>query len=107
MNTVELFSGIGGFRLAAECASLRTLWANDVCPKACQVYRSRFGPGEIREGDVGAHAVSIPDHELLTAGFPCQPFSSAGKKRGIRDTRGTLFQVVVDVLKDKQPRLFI
>jgi DNA (cytosine-5)-methyltransferase 1 len=107
MNTVELFSGIGGFRLAAEGASLRTLWANDICPKACQVYRNCFGPGEIREGDIAAHAASIPDHDLLTAGFPCQPFSSAGKKRGIRDPRGTLFQVVVDVLKDKQPRLFV
>ena len=107
MNTVELFSGIGGFRLAAETASLHTLWANDICPKACQVYRSRFGPGEIREGNIAAHVASIPAHDLLTAGFPCQPFSSAGKKRGIRDLRGTLFQVVVDVLKDKQPRLFI
>jgi DNA (cytosine-5)-methyltransferase 1 len=107
MNTVELFSGIGGFRLATESASLRTLWANDVCPKACQVYRNRFGPGEIREGDIASHAVSIPDHDLLTAGFPCQPFSSAGKKRGIRDPRGTLFQVVVDVLKERRPRLFV
>jgi DNA (cytosine-5)-methyltransferase 1 len=107
VNTVELFCGIGGFRLAAEGASLRTLWANDVCPKACRVYRSRFGPGEIREGDLAAHAASIPNHDMLTAGLPCQPFSSAGKKRGVRDPRGTLFQTVVDILKDRQPRLFI
>ena len=107
MNTVELFAGIGGFRVAAEAASLRTLWANDICPKACQVYRSRFGPTEMREGDIATLAASVPKHDLLTAGFPCQPFSSAGKKRGIRDPRGTMFQVVTDVLKERQPRLFV
>jgi DNA (cytosine-5)-methyltransferase 1 len=107
MTTVELFAGIGGFRLAAESTSLRTLWANDICPKACAVYRSRFGSAQLREGDLLAHAADIPAHDLLTAGFPCQPFSSAGKKRGIRDPRGTLFQVVVDVLKSRQPRYFV
>ncbi len=107
MNAVELFSGIGGFRLAAESLSVCTLWANDVCPKACRVYRDRFGDGELCEGDIVGHVASIPDHELLTAGFPCQPFSSAGKKRGLRDPRGTLFQVVVDVLQARQPRIFI
>lgn len=107
MNTVELFAGIGGFRLAAESVSLRTIWANDVCPKACQVYRSRFDSSEIVEGEVAAHVTNVPNHDLLTAGFPCQPFSSAGKKRGIRDPRGTVFQVVVDVLKNRRPRLFI
>jgi DNA (cytosine-5)-methyltransferase 1 len=107
MNTVELFAGIGGFRLAAEAASLHTLWANDICPKACVVYRNRFDSAGLREGDIRDHAAGIPDHDLLTAGFPCQPFSSAGKKRGIRDPRGTLFQVVVDVLKARQPRCFV
>jgi DNA (cytosine-5)-methyltransferase 1 len=107
MNTVELFAGIGGFRLAAESTSLRTLWANDICPKACAVYRSQFGSAQLHEGDILVHAAGIPDHDLLTAGFPCQPFSSAGKKWGIRDPRGTLFQVVVDVLKSRQPRYFV
>jgi DNA (cytosine-5)-methyltransferase 1 len=107
MNTVELFAGIGGFRLAADRCSLRTIWANDLCPRACQVYRSRFGLAELREGDLREHAAGIPDHDLLTAGFPCQPFSSAGKKAGIRDPRGTLFQVVVDVLAARQPSRFV
>ena len=84
MNTVELFSGIGGFRIAADRLSFQTLWANDRCPKACAVYRTRFGDGELREGDVYDYVESIPSHDLLTAGFPCQPFSSAGKKEGIR-----------------------
>lgn len=107
MNTVEMFAGIGGFRLAADRRSFRTVWANDLCPKACAVYRAQFGDRELREGDVHVHAESIPPHDLLTAGFPCQPFSSAGKKEGIRDSRGTLFQAIVDVLKSRQPRYFV
>ena len=79
-TTVELFAGIGGFRIAAEMHDIQTLWANDICPKACQVYRSQFGDAEIHQGDIRAFAHQIPSHDLLTAGFPCQPFSSAGKK---------------------------
>lgn len=107
MKTVELFAGIGGFRVAADGIPLRTVWANDICPKACTVYRSRFGSGELHEGDIVDIADTIPSHDLLTGGFPCQPFSSAGKKHGIRDPRGTLFQTVVDVIQAKQPQYFV
>lgn len=107
MTTVELFAGIGGFRLAAERQGIETIWANDSCPKACRVYRARFGDNELHEGDVRDHLKSLPAHDLLTAGFPCQPFSSAGKKGGIRDARGTLFQVIVETLDRLQPRFFV
>jgi DNA (cytosine-5)-methyltransferase 1 len=107
MNTVELFAGIGGFRVAADGIPVKTVWANDICSKACQVYRNRFGAEALREGDILSLAESIPPHDLLTAGFPCQPFSSAGKKRGVRDPRGTLFQIVVDTLKAHHPRFFV
>src|SRR5688572_26274987 len=98
MNSVELFAGIGGFRLAAEKAGLETIWANDVCHRACEVYRRCFGNDSITEGDVNKYLDQIPHHDVLTGGFPCQPFSSAGKKRGINDPRGTLFSVLVDVI---------
>ncbi len=107
LTTVELFSGIGGFRLALDQRRARTLWANDISPKACDVYRDNFGRAELREGDLRDHADTIPPHDLLTAGFPCQPFSSAGKKKGIRDPRGTLFQGIVDVLRESRPKYFI
>jgi DNA (cytosine-5)-methyltransferase 1 len=107
MRTVELFAGVGGFRLAVERAGWSTLWANDVCPKACSVYRDRFGEGEIRGGDFAAFRDAVPAHDLLTAGFPCQPFSSAGKKKGIRDTRGTLFEGIVEILRRHQPAFFV
>jgi DNA (cytosine-5)-methyltransferase 1 len=107
MNTVELFCGIGGFRIAADSRAIKTVWANDSCKRACAVYRDRFGSAELHEGDIRKHVDSIPSHDLLSAGFPCQPFSSAGKKEGVRDPRGSLFQVIVDVLRAKRPRFFI
>ena len=106
-TTVELFAGIGGFRLAAAQKGLQTLWANDICSKACHVYRSQFGDAEIRQGDIRELTHEIPSHDLLTAGFPCQPFSSAGQKKGFRDPRGQLFSVIVEVLRTHRPRYFI
>jgi DNA (cytosine-5)-methyltransferase 1 len=107
MRTVELFAGIGGFRIAADRCGFQTVWANDKNPKACAVYRDRFGPDSIVEGDIHSLAHTVPAHDLLTAGFPCQPFSSAGKKNGTRDPRGTLFQVIVDVLRVHRPAWFV
>ncbi len=107
MKTIEMFAGIGGFRLASDRCGFRTAWANDFCPKACKVYRDVNGVGSIHEGDVKKILDDIPPHDLLTAGFPCQPFSSAGKKQGIKDPRGTLFSVVVDAIRRMQPRFFI
>ena len=107
MTTIELFAGIGGFRLAAEKNHLKTIWANDIDPIATKVYRSAFGEGEIVEGDIHDYIDKIPNHDVLTGGFPCQPFSKAGKKQGIDDYRGTLFEVIVNVLEQKKPKYFI
>ena len=104
---MELFAGIGGFRIACDRTDINTIWANDLSESACEVYRSRFGDGEIVQGDLSRLAHAIPRHDLLTAGFPCQPFSSAGKKLGIDDPRGTLFQFIVDILRSKKPRFFL
>jgi len=107
ISTVELFAGIGGFRIAADRCGSQTVWANDNDPKACAVYRDRFGGNELYEGDIQRLLGEIPEHNLLTAGFPCQPFSSAGKKEGIRDSRGTLFQIIVRVLRRHKPEFFV
>lgn len=106
-RTVELFAGIGGFRLAADSCLLETVWANDNCSKACEVYRSHFGSSELEEGDIRALTLRVPEHDILTAGFPCQPFSSAGKKRGLRDPRGTLFAMIIQVLARTGPEHFV
>jgi DNA (cytosine-5)-methyltransferase 1 len=107
IRAVELFAGIGGFRLAADSLGIETIWANDVDARACAVYRDRFGTDSVVEDDIWHCRNKIPAHDILTGGFPCQPFSSAGKKQGIEDYRGTLFQAIIDVLRKTQPSFFV
>ncbi len=107
LKAIELFCGIGGFRIACDNLGINTVWANDIDDKAGKIYSSNFGSNEFVQGDINELIDEIPDHDLLTGGFPCQPFSSAGKKKGIEDSRGTLFRVVVEVLKLKKPKYFV
>lgn len=107
VRTVELFAGIGGFRLAADAVGVDTVWANDHSSDACLVYANRFGSSALRNGELRDNRASIPAHELLTAGFPCQPFSSAGKKRGVRDARGTLFAELAAIIAEHRPEHFL
>ncbi len=107
VKTIELFAGIGGFRIAADQCGLKTVWANDISELACLVYQDRFGSDAIARGDLRGFLSDIPRHDILTGGFPCQPFSAAGKKAGIRDPRGTLFELIVNVLKCHRPRYFV
>lgn len=107
MKSIELFAGIGGFRMSCDALGIETIWANDINAKACAIYRARFGADAMHEGDIHDFVESVPAHDLLTGGFPCQPFSSAGKKRGTRDPRGTLFQSIVDIIKRQEPSYFV
>ena len=107
LAAVELFCGIGGFRLACDSLGIETLWANDLSEASCGVYARAFGQREIVAGRLEDTKDRIPKHDLLTAGFPCQPFSSAGKKQGIRDPRGTLFEQIVNVLRAHRPQWFV
>jgi len=107
LKTVELFAGIGGFRIAADKCNLKTIWANDINENAVKVYKNNYGENSIIKGDINDLINEIPDHDLLTGGFPCQPFSKAGKKLGIQDYRGTLFESIVNILSLKKPEYFI
>jgi len=106
---IELFAGIGGFRLGLERADqFKCVWSNDIDRHASKCYREHWGGGTHFEGDIrSVDADSIPDHDLLTGGFPCQAFSVAGKRRGFADTRGTLFFEVARIAKAKQPKLLL
>jgi site-specific DNA-cytosine methylase len=108
LTAIELFAGIGGFRLGLENANIQTIWANDINELSCKVYKSNFGKDSIVLGDIKDISLSdIPNHNLLTAGFPCQPFSPAGKKLEIRDSvRGTLFERIVQIIDAKKPQYF-
>lgn len=107
MQAIELFAGIGGFRLACDELGIDTIWANDIDNNASKVYRQNFPKTIHVQDDINAHISEVPDHDLLTGGFPCQPFSSAGKKLGINDVRGTLFASIVEILNLKQPQFFV
>ncbi|MFM6356114.1 MAG: DNA cytosine methyltransferase [Planktothrix sp.] len=109
LTAIELFAGIGGFRLGLEASGIETIWANDLNELCSQVYQSNFGQNSIVLGDIqNINLADIPEHDLLTAGFPCQPFSAAGKKLGIRDqVRGTLFEKIVEIIEAKKPRYFL
>jgi len=109
LKAIELFAGIGGFRLGMKAANIDTIWANDISELCCQVYESNFGNGSIILDDINQINLSeIPEHDILTAGFPCQPFSQAGKKMGVRDrVRGTLFERIVEIIKAKKPKYFL
>lgn len=107
INTfIDLFCGIGGFHIAASKLGLKCLYASDIDEEARKAYSHNF---EIMpEGDiVKVDAKDIPDHDLLCAGFPCQPFSIIGKRKGFSDPRGTMFFEIVRILKEKKPKAFM
>jgi len=106
---IDLFSGIGGFRLGLERAGgYRCVWSCDHNKYANQVYIHRFGEEGHYSGDVrGIDAKTIPDFDLLCAGFPCQSFSVAGHRKGFTDTRGTLFFEILRIAEAKKPVLLL
>ena len=107
MRFVDLFSGLGGFHLAAAELGGECVFASEINPSLRSVYKENFGiepAGDIN--DVAPNAV--PDHDLLCAGFPCQPFSKAGEQAGWTDpVRGTVFYKLVEILREKQPRFLV
>lgn len=103
---IDLFSGIGGFRIALTKYGGNCVFSSDNDVHANKTYLLNFH--ETPAGDITKiKAEDIPDHDILTAGFPCQAFSVAGRRLGFQDTRGTLFFDVVRILKAKQPKSFI
>lgn len=107
MKFIDLFAGIGGFRIALENHGQECVFTSEIDKFCQQVYEKNFG--SIPKGDITKiEAKDIPDFDILAAGFPCQPFSYAGKLEGFNDeTRGTLFFDIVRILKEKQPEMFL
>jgi len=107
---IDLFAGIGGFRLGLQRSSdkYRCVWSNDINKHANQIYTKRFGEENHHSGDIREiEPKNIPDHDLLCAGFPCQAFSVAGQRHGFNDTRGTLFFEIARIIQDKRPTLLL
>lgn len=108
-TVVELFAGIGGFRLGFDRAKgFKTVYSNDFDAWCKQTFDNYFGEGSMDLRDIQkVDASEIPDCDVLTAGFPCQPFSKIGKLHGFADARGTLFWDVLRILKAKRPKAFV
>lgn len=102
---IDLFAGIGGFRLAMQDLGGKCIFTSEWDKEAQRTYRSNFG--EVPFGDITKEETKkfIPDgFDVLCAGFPCQAFSIAGKRGGFEDTRGTLFFDVAEIIKRKKPK---
>jgi DNA (cytosine-5)-methyltransferase 1 len=112
---IDLFAGIGGFRLAFQAAGGKCVFTSEWDVFAQKTYAANFG--EVPYGDITKIVkTEIPDHDVLCAGFPCQPFSlagvskknSMGRKHGFEDeTQGTLFFEIKEILRVKRPRAFM
>jgi DNA (cytosine-5)-methyltransferase 1 len=103
---IDLFAGIGGFHQAAAAVGGVCVFASEIDAAAQQAYEANYGLNP--EGDITkVNTASIPEHDLLCAGFPCQPFSIIGNRQGFDDIRGTLFFEIVKILETKKPPMIV
>lgn len=110
LEVIDLFAGIGGLRLGFEKSSklgIECVFTSEWDKYSTETYKANFGSEPVYGDITKVSLKDIPEHDILLAGFPCQPFSQAGLKKGFSDTRGTLFFDIERILKDKQPKAFL
>lgn len=106
MYFIDLFCGVGGFRVALQKQGHECVFACDIDGKVQEAYRANFG--DIPAGDITEiPEKSIPPHDILCAGFPCQSFSISGKHKGVNDPRGRLFYDIVRIAKYHKPYIML
>src|SRR3989344_1871105 len=108
LRAIDLCAGVGGFHWAAKGLPIQFVYANDFEPHCKETYELNFGHGSLNLQNLcNVPSTQIPDHDLLCAGFPCQPYSIAGEKKGFNDTRAEVFFKIVDILGIKKPKYFL
>lgn len=105
-RTVSLFSGIGGLDLGFIKQGFNIIWANDFDKYAVESYKANIETNIVC-GDLNNYLEDIPEHDVLLAGFPCQPFSLMGKQQGFTDERGTLFFTIEKILKKHKTKVIV
>lgn len=106
---IDLFAGIGGFHAALSALGGECVYAVEVDKKAAAVYERNWGRdplGDITK-DANDDAMNVPAHEVLAAGFPCQPFSKSGAQRGMDETRGTLYWNIIRIIQERRPKVVL
>ena len=98
-RVVSLFAGIGGFDIGFQNAGFNIIWANDFDKYACETYKANVGDNIVCD-DIRNQLKNIPNHDILIAGFPCQPFSTLGKLKGFDDDRGTMFFYIKQIAEE-------
>lgn len=106
LTAVSLFSGIGGIDLGFKNAGFNIIWANDFDKDAVKTYKENVD-SNIIQGDINENLDKIPSHDVLLAGFPCQPFSMMGSQKGFSDERGTLFFTIEKILRRHKPKIIV
>lgn len=103
---IDLFCGIGGFRIALKKKDMECVFSSDIDEKAREVYEKNFG--EKPSGDISEISEKeIPKHDILCAGFPCQSFSISGDMKGLDDNRGRLFYEIIRIAQYHQPSILL
>ena len=106
---VDLFAGIGGFHAALKAFGGECVYAVENDVKAASVYKANWGIdplGDITD-DANDDVMNVPSHDVLCAGFPCQPFSKSGAQKGMDETRGTLYWNILRVIQEKRPAMVL
>ncbi len=104
LKFIDLFAGIGGFRIALESFGEKCIFSSEWDKNCQEIYNTNFQ--EKPKGDITQiKEKNIPRHDILCAGFPCQPFSISGKQKGLKETRGTLFFDIVRIAKYHKPQV--
>ena len=107
---IDLFAGIGGMRLGFESAGGECLLTCEIDGKALETYKANYTPGSNHTYALDITKLknkNVPDHDVLIAGFPCQPYSIAGLRKGLIDSRGMVFNDILRILKAKKPKSFL
>ena len=105
---IDLFTGTGAFSLAFEKKKFKCVFSNDMIKSSKEIYELNFSDSNFKLEDLNKIDVkSIPKHKLLCGGFPCQPFSIAGKRQGFDDERSNVFWKILEILKEHKPEIVV
>lgn len=106
---IDLFAGVGGFHAAMKAYGGECVYAVEIDAAAAAVYERNWGQNPLGDitNDANDEVMKVPAHEVLTAGFPCQPFSKSGAQRGMDEARGTLYWHILKIIEKRKPKVVL